>query len=56
MLLNKNTKKKCNIDLHRFIISSPIGNLILEQCQFGLHKISQTAIPSDLQQPDPKTK
>ncbi|XP_066928596.1 methylated-DNA--protein-cysteine methyltransferase-like [Clytia hemisphaerica] len=33
----------------KFVITSPIGDLILEQCQNGLHSISQTVIPSDLE-------
>ena len=38
-------------DIEEVVVTSPIGNLILKHCQYGLHSISQTAPPTNLDKP-----
>lgn len=35
-------------DIEELVVTSPIGNLILKHCQNGLHSISQTTPPTNL--------
>ena len=46
-------KMKCSLnticDIEEFTVTSPIGNLILKLCQHGLHSVSQTTAPEDLE-------